>query len=677
MAISSTPIISSPGIGSGLDVNSIVSQLMAVEQQPLTALNNKVASYQAQLSGYGQIQSALSQFQSAVQGLSSPAQFQSVTATLADSTVATASASAGVTAGSYALEVSSLAQAQKLVSAGQVNTNTAIGSGTTTTLTFDFGTISGGTFSNGTYTGASFTSNGAGSKSITIDSSNNSLAGIRDAINSANMGVSATIVNDGSATPNRLVLTDSTTGISNSMKISVSGDATISSLLSQDPANNTGQALTETVSAQNANFKLDGVAITKTSNTVTDAIQGVTLNLAKTNVGSPTSLTVAQDTGSVTNAVNAFVKAYNNITQTLTAATAYNPATKTAALFNGNASVSLMQNQIRNVLSAPIGGGGSAYTMLPQIGITFQKDGTLAVDSTKLQTALTSNFNDIAGLFAAVGKTSDSLVNYSSAGALTAPGAYSVNVTQLATQGNATASSAAGLTITSGVNDTLQVLVDGVTANVTLASGTYASATELATEIQSQINGTSAFSSLGSAVTVTQSGGVLKISSNRYGSASSANITGGNGQANLNFGGTAVATAGVDTAGSINGATAVGSGQYLTGAAGDASQGLQIQIKGGTTGARGTVNYSQGYAYQFNSLANSMLGSSGIISSSTDSINASIQRLNVDQQTMSDRLTVIEARYRAQFTALDTMISSMNTTSSFLTQQLANLPKIA
>ncbi|MES2365346.1 MAG: flagellar filament capping protein FliD [Pseudomonadota bacterium] len=677
MAISSTPIISSPGIGSGLDVNSIVSQLMAVEQQPLTALNNKVASYQAQLSGYGQIQSALSQFQSAVQGLSSPAQFQSVTATLADSTVATASASAGVTAGSYALEVSSLAQAQKLVSAGQVNTNTAIGSGTTTTLTFDFGTISGGTFSNGTYTGASFTSNGAGSKSITIDSSNNSLAGIRDAINSANMGVSATIVNDGSATPNRLVLTDSTTGISNSMKISVSGDATISSLLSQDPANNTGQALTETVSAQNANFKLDGVAITKTSNTVTDAIQGVTLNLAKTNVGSPTSLTVAQDTGSVTNAVNAFVKAYNNITQTLTAATAYNPATKTAALFNGNASVSLMQNQIRNVLSAPIGGGGSAYTMLPQIGITFQKDGTLAVDSTKLQTALTSNFNDIAGLFAAVGKTSDSLVNYSSAGALTAPGAYSVNVTQLATQGNATASSAAGLTITSGVNDTLQVLVDGVTANVTLASGTYASATELATEIQSQINGTSAFSSLGSAVTVTQSGGVLKISSNRYGSASSANITGGNGQANLNFGGTAVATAGVDTAGSINGATAVGSGQYLTGAAGDASQGLQIQIKGGTAGARGTVNYSQGYAYQFNSLANSMLGSSGIISSSTDSINASIQRLNVDQQTMSDRLTVIEARYRAQFTALDTMISSMNTTSSFLTQQLANLPKIA
>jgi len=669
--------ISSPGIGSGLDVNSIVTQLMTIEQQPLTVLNNKVASFQAKLSGYGQITSALSQFQIAVQGLASPTQFQSVTATMADATVGTASASASAAAGSYALEISSLAQAQKLVSAGQVSTSAAIGSGTATTLTFDFGTIAGGTLSNGTYTGAGFTSNGAGTKTVTIDASNNSLSGIRDAINSANIGVSATIVNDGSASPNRLVLTDSTTGISNSMKISVSGDATISSLLSQDPANNTGQALAETVTAQNANFKIDGVAVSKTANTVTDAIQGVTLNLTKTNVGTPTSITVAQDTGSVTKAVNAFVTAYNNITQTLASATAYDPATKNAALFNGDASVALLQNQIRRVLSTPVAGGGSAYTQLSQIGVTFQKDGTLAVDNTKLQSAITSNFSDIAGLFAAVGKTSDSLVGYSSAGTLTAPGAYSVNVSQLATQGNATASAAAGLTITAGTNDTLQVLLDGVTANVTLAPGSYASATALAAEIQSQINGASAFSSVGSTVSVTQSAGVLKLTSNRYGSASAANISAGNGQANLNFGGAAMVSTGMDTAGTINGVAAIGSGQYLTGATGDASQGLKIQINGGTTGARGTVNYSQGYAYQFNSLANSMLGTGGLISSSTDGINASIKRLNVDQQALSARLTVTEARYRAQFTALDTMISSMNTTTSFLTQQLANLPKSA
>jgi flagellar hook-associated protein 2 len=669
------PTISSPGIGSGLDVNSIVTQLMAIEKQPITALQNKVTSFQAKLSGYGQIKSALSQFQTAMQGLSSVSKFQSLTTTLADPSVATVSAGASATTGSYALEVTSLAQSQKLVSTGQASANTAIGSGASTTLTFDFGTIAGGTLSTGHYTGASFTSNGAGTKTLTIDASNNSLSGIRDAINSANMGVSATIVNDGSASPYRLVLTDNTTGKANSMKISVSGDATLSSLLSQDPASDAGQALTETVSAQNANFTLDGVAITKSSNTVTDAIQGVTLNLAKTNVGNPTSLTLAQDSSTLTTAVNAFVTAYNNISQTLTSATAYDASSKTAALFNGDLSVSMMRNQIRSVLSAPIAGGSSAFTQLSQIGVSFQKGGALAVDASKLQNAIANNFNDIAGLFATVGKASDSLITYSGASTLTKPGAYSVNVSQLATQGNVTASAAAGLTISSGVNDTLQVLVDGVTANVTLAQGTYASAADLATQIQSQINGANAFSSIGSAVTVTQSAGVLKIISNRYGSTSVADITGGNGQANLNFGGSAVSTTGVNAAGTINGVAATGSGQYLTAATGDASQGLRIQINGGVTGARGTLNYAQGYADQFNLLTTTLLGSDGLISSSTNGLNASIKRLKDDQQTLNDRLTSIEARYRAQFTALDSMISSMNSTSSFLTQQLANLSK--
>jgi flagellar hook-associated protein 2 len=671
--------ISTPGIGSGLDVNGIVAKLMSVEQQPLTALNNKVASYQAKLSGFGILKSTLSQFQSAMQGLSAIGQFQALTATPADATVASASASSTATPGTYALEVSSLAQAQKLVAAGQASASTAIGSGAATTLTFDFGTIAGGTFSTttGTYTGASFTSNGAGTKSVAINASNNSLSGIRDAINSSNIGVSATIVNDGSATPYRLVLTDNTTGKTNSMKITVAGDASISALLSQDPANNAGQALSETVTAQNANFKLDGIAVSKTSNTITDAIQGVTLNLTKTNVGTPTSITVARDTASVTKAVNAFVTAYNGINQTLADASAYNATTKQAAILNGEPSVSLIQNQIRRVLSAPVAGGASAFTLLSQAGVTFQKDGSLAVDNTKLQSAITNNFSDIAGLFAAVGKTADSLVAYSSASTKTVAGAYKVNVTQLATQGNATASAAAGLTITAGVNDTLQVLVDGVSASVTLAPASYASAAALATEVQAKINGASAFSTVGSTVTVSQTTGVLKITSNRYGASSAANITSGNGQANLNFGGSAVVTTGVDTAGTINGVAAAGSGQYLTGAIGDASEGLKIQITGGSLGARGTVNYSQGYAYKLNTLANSLLGTGGVISASTDGINASLKRLDQDKLALNAQLVNIEKRYRAQFTALDTMIASMNTTSNFLTQQLANLPKIA
>ncbi len=408
--------ISSPGIGSGLDVSGIVANLMAAERQPLTAINVKVASDQAKLSGFGILKSALSQFQSALRGLADGAKFQGLSATLADSAVASVSASSSATPGSYALEVSSLAKAQKLIAAGQANASATIGSGAATTLSFDFGSIAmpvGGSFSTATgqYTGASFTSNGADSKSVVIDASNHSLLGIRDAINKANIGVSATLVNDGSATPYRLVLTNTSTGVSNSMKISVLGDASISALLSQDPASNTGQALSETASAQNANFKIDGIAVTKTSNIITDAIQGITLNLSKTNVGTPSSITVARDTAAVTKEVNSFVTAYNSIHKTLADASAFNTTTRKGAVLYGDSSVAMIQNQLRRVLSTPVAGEASAFTLLSQVGVSFQSGGALAVDNTKLQTAISNNFSDMAGLFAAVGKASDSLVN--------------------------------------------------------------------------------------------------------------------------------------------------------------------------------------------------------------------------------------------------------------------------
>ncbi len=670
-------MISSPGIGSNLDVNSIVSQLMSVEQQPLSQLNKKEANFQAKLSGLGTLKGALSQFQTAVRGLSDISKFQGVRVTPADASIVSASGSAGVAPGTYSLEVTKLAQAQKLASAGQVSDSATIGTGVATTLSFDFGTIVGGTFNSATglYSGASFTTNGAGVKTVTIDATNNSLSGIRDAINKASIGVNATIVNDGSASPYRLALTVNATGQTQSMKISVAGDAALSTLLSQDPANNTGQAFSETVSAQNAAFKVDGIAVSKATNTASDVIQGVTLNLAKTNAGSPTNITVARDTSSVIAAVGVFVKSYNDINKTLNDASAFNAATKQAAILNGESSVRSIQTQIRSVISAPVPGGASAFTQLSQVGITLQKDGSLAVDNTKLQSAMDTKFSDIAGLFATVGKASDSLASYSSATAKTVSGAYSLNVSQLATQGNTIGSAAAGLTITPGTNDSLQVLLDGVTSTITLAGGTYATAAALAAEVQSKINGAAAFVAAGSSATVTESAGVLTITSNRYGSTSGASVIGGTGMTNL-LGAAATVAAGLDTMGTINGVAVTGAGQFLTGAKGDPSEGLRVQITGGSIGIRGTVNYSQGYAYQLDNLANSQLGTDGPISSRTNGINASLKSLDENRQRLTDRLADTEKRYRAQFTALDMIISRMTTASNFLTQQLANLANL-
>lgn len=656
--------------GSNIDVASIVSQLMTVEQRPLTVLAQKEASYQAKLSAYGTLQGALSNFQSAVSGLSDVTKFQSLTATPADSSLLTASADRTASAGTYAIDITSLAQPQKLVALGQASQTAGIGAGGATTLTFDFGTIAGGTLASGTYTGSTFTSNGNGTKTVSIDATNNSLQGIRDAINSANIGVTAAIINDGSATPYRLSLAPSANGSSNSVKISVAGDAALSTLLAHDPGSNSGQNLTETAAAQNANFTINGVAVSKASNSVSDVIQGVTLNLQKITT-STTNLNIANNTSSVNSAVASLVKAYNDLNTTVKNVSGYNAATKQGAILQGDSTVRSLQTQVHAVLNKSISGGG-ALTTLGQIGVTFQKDGSLALDSTKLGTVISNNFSDIAALFATVGKASDSLIGYSSAATTVQPGSYAVNISQLATKGNIVGSAPAGtLIIAAGSNDALNVAVNGVSTAVTLAAGTYTAAT-LAAEVQAKINGSSPLSSVGSTVTVSQSAGVFTFTSNSYGSTSTVAVT-GSGASNL-LGGAPTMNAGLDVAGTIDSLAATGAGQYLSAGGGNAL-GLKLQVNGGALGARGSVNYSHGYAYALANLADSLLGSNGLLTGKTTGINKSIADIGKQRDAVNVHLAAIQKRYTAQFSALDVMLSNMNQTSTYLTQQLANLPK--
>ncbi len=655
----------------GLDVNGIVSQLMAAERQPLTRFASQEAGYQAKLSAYGSIKGGVSSFQTALQGLNNASKFQALTATSSDTAVVSATAASTAAPGQYALEITSLAQAQKLVAAGQTSSTDAIGSGAATTITFDFGTVSGGTLTDGVYSGASFASNGNASKSVTIDASNNSLEGIRDAINSAKIGVTASIINDGSGTPYRLALASDDTGVSNSLKVSVSGDAAIEGLLAHDPAGT--QNLSQTVAAQNANFTLNGVAITKTSNTVTDALAGVTLNLNKVTT-SPATLTVARDTASMSGAVSGFVKAYNDLTATLKNLSSYDATAKRGAILQGDSTVRSLQTQLRNIVGSPIVGVPGDLSTLSSIGVSFQKDGTLAVDQTKLNDAIKNHPDEIASLFSSVGKGSDSLVGFSKATDDTKAGSYAVNVTQLATQGKTVGSGAITfpLTVSAGSNDTLALNVNGTSAVVTLAAGTYSSAQALASELQAKINGSTDLSSKGISVLVTESAGTLTIKSANYGSTSTVSITGGTAELALRLDGD-TATAGVDVAGTIGGAAATGSGQVLTATGGDAV-GLGLVVSGGATGDRGSMHYARGYAAKLSEWADSMLASDSMLAARTDGLDRSIADVGKRREEFEMRLVAIEKRYRAQFIALDTMLSSMNNTSNFLSQQLAALP---
>ena len=208
------------------------------------------------------------------------------------------------------------------------------------------------------------------------------------------MGVTATIVNDGSGTPYRLALTSNTTGINNSLKISATGgDGTIGNLLAYDPAG--VQNLNQSVVAQDAKLTVNGIAISSSTNNVIDAIQGVTLKLNQI-TSSAATLTVARDTNAINTAVTGFISAYNSMASQLTSRAAYGNATTPGGSLAGDGIVRAMQDQLRNIFNTPVTGG--IYSSLAQIGVSFQVDGSLKLDSTVLNNAINNNFSDVSNL---------------------------------------------------------------------------------------------------------------------------------------------------------------------------------------------------------------------------------------------------------------------------------------
>jgi flagellar hook-associated protein 2 len=367
--------ISSPGIGSNIDVNSLVSQLMALERRPLDALNKRKSFYNDEVSAYGKISSDLSGFQSAVAALKNTSSFNVFTAVAADATLLTASADSTASATNHSITVTQLAQAQKLFSAAFADTTiTTLGTGSLT-------------FNNG---------NGATPFVVTIDATNNTLAGIVNAVNSAsgNFGVSASIVNDG--TGNRLLFSPNSTGAANALTVSVvDNDGTnFDNLgLSRLSYVTGGLNLAQTQVAQNAIITVDGLAgISKASNTISDVIQGVTLNLLKGG-GISTTLNVAVDTTTITTNVTGVVTAYNKLISDM------KDLHKKGGALEADNTVLSIQSQLLSVFNTPAAISGNAYNYLAQVGLSLKSDGTLALDSTAFQGALSSKLNDVTKLF--------------------------------------------------------------------------------------------------------------------------------------------------------------------------------------------------------------------------------------------------------------------------------------
>lgn len=352
------------GIGSGLDIEGIITSLMAVESQPLTELQSQKSTYEAQLSAYGQLKSAISIFQSAMDNLGDLDKFKVFTATSSAESVFTATATSAAAAGKYAVVVTQLARAHKMASglAGVANESTSIGA----TGTLQIGV-------------------GSNAFSVVIDGTNNTLSGIRNAINNAsdNTGVTATILNvDNGAggTESRLVLTSNETGTANTLTVSdVSGNV----------AATLAMATVTDQTALDAKLTVDGFNITSSSNSVTGAIQGVTLEL--TSLGSGT-LTLDYDTDAVKESIQAFVNSYNALRATVS-------LLKDGTLEGDNTLLSV-QSLLRTALNTEPTGLTTALTTLSEIGIKTERNGDLSINTTELDAALASDYAGVAELMA-------------------------------------------------------------------------------------------------------------------------------------------------------------------------------------------------------------------------------------------------------------------------------------
>jgi flagellar hook-associated protein 2 len=400
--------------GSVINVSSLVSQLVAATRAPQDAqISAQTQAVTTQISAIGTLKSALSTFQSSLGVLDTPSAFGAQIANSTNPTAFTATALSGAAAGTYNVAVSALAQAQQLLSKPFVGGAAAtIGTGT---LSLTLG-------------GTSF--------SVNVDASDNTLGGIASAINGAagNPGIAATVLqgSDGG----HLVLSSSLTGAANSIQVAETDAG--NGLAALTYATGNAARYTQEAAAQDAALSISGVAYTSPSNTVTNALTGVSLNLlGTTTTGSTATLSVTNDTATIETNISGFVTAYNTLVSALAPLGSYDATTNSAGPLLGSALLSGAKNQIQKALYSIVNTGSSTYNSLASIGITTNPDGTLSLNNARLSNALSTNFSAVSQLFSGSGSGGvAATLNSELTSALNSTGAIAATSSTLVAQEN-------------------------------------------------------------------------------------------------------------------------------------------------------------------------------------------------------------------------------------------------
>ena len=670
------PTISSAGLGSGLDVPNLVEKLVTAEGDPVRSrLDRKEVDIQQGLTAIGTFKGALLDFQSSLAPLRKSDAFKSIKVSSSDEDKFLVVADENAITGSYDIEISQLALSQKLKSQTFDSEFDAIGSGT---ISIEFGKNNSTT--------NSFDVNAAiPLQRIEIDEENNSLRGIQEAINQANVGVRASIINDG--TGYLLILNAEKTGAENSLRISITdsdgNDTDLKGLsaFAYNPvsANSStsasGKNLEETTSAKDAIFSIDGIKISNGKNEIKDSIPGVSLTLKKLTNDNVESFTVEKDLSGIKESIKTFVSSYNELINTVSILTGYDPETGQSGPLSGDSSIRGIIEQIRQRLGTSFNGINENLGSHSSIGIDTSRDGTLTLDEVKLEHVLQRHENEIKHLFSAAVSTSDKKIRVSSEKIPTINGVFEITLSQAATSGKYAGQAIAFFPLTiDDLTGSLALTVDNVTTGtLKLPPRTYLSGEEFASELQRVINQDAELRRNNISATVSISNNAFEIKSDTVGNKSSVAVS----SINNNL---AAATGifvgqgskGIDLKGRVNDAEITGSGTKLK--LDGELKGIVLDVHGKQTGNRGKLVVTNGIAARLDNLTESFLASTGLLEGRVDGYNSRIKDIEKQREDLVRKLEVSEERYLKQFSNLDAMLGKMRSTSNFLSEKLSALP---
>ncbi len=729
-------ISSSVGLISGIDFESYISSMSAISQRSVTLMQNRQAKLNTKSQAYGAVLSKLNELKTKLEELRNPTNFGARDATSSDKDVLTVTGSSTAAIGSYSIKVLQLAQAERLGSQGVATLDTVIGT-------------AGGKFNVQVGVGA------MRSYDLTASTTLNDL---RNMINSdSQSGVTATIVNDGSATNSyRLVLSSKATGSTNSVQVSstgstldfanktveapvaatgnqfngslnvsgtyagtgtknivlkvlqagdLSGGDTAAQLavsldggLTFDTANPikanasapldipgaSGVQIAFTAGTQNlavddsfsidaldpviakasdAIMTVDGVRVTRSSNSFSDVIEGVTLT-AKSVSSSTVTATISNQEGTVNAKVVEFQTAINDFFNTVKSVSKYDSETKVSQPLFGDSSTRTLLNAVKSMVIEEIPGFTGKYNSLVSLGMKLKSDGTLDFNQSTFNTALKEDFEGVLSIFTQVGKSSNSLIQFNDATDTTIAKDYLVNITAAATRGTL---DGAALTGNLAAAETLTFTSNGDTFSATLSAGSTLQ------KVVEELN--SKFSTEGAKITASIYNGALRLETSEYGSKHSFSVTSDKavGAADqLGIGTTQQTRTGSNVEGTIDGVTAIGDGQILTALTSSKAAGLSLKITS-TAPTAGTLSFSRGLADRILDQIKSYTDSDGVLTKAQNNLSDTVKGINERITAMNARIEAAATRMRKQFTAMEKQLAAYQTMSSQLTQGLAQL----